>query len=580
MPGGERQLTGIIVSSTQRFTHLKVSGISKSFGHHRVFTDISFSVAQRERVGVIGENGSGKSTLLRLLAGELTPDTGSVETLTSGGEALNVGFLRQQPQFIESHTVAEVLEHSVQRLRCAQVDVEAAAQAFAVAPEQSRAMNRYVTALDTAELLGAWDIDSRIETTVHGLGLGDLIRHHTVANLSGGQRARLALASLLLSRPDILLLDEPTNHLDDEALAYLTAVLTAWHGPVMIVSHDRAFLDETVDSILDLDPAPQTVAAQLPDETPVSVGVTRFSGSYSEYLRFRQQARQRWEHQYRREQDELKRLRTAIEHSQTVGHSDWKPRTESRSAKKFYADRNAKVVSRRVNDARTRLAEAERRQLVQPPSPLTFQGLDIATTETQAQKPGPEWVVRAKNIGVASRLQPISFTIETGDHLLLTGANGTGKSTLLQVLAGELLPTHGQLERTEELTYRILRQESTWGEQADLTARVGYEQAVGIDRADTLPLATYGLLSPQDEHRPIATLSVGQQRRLDLAVLLAHPTDVLLLDEPTNHLSLLLVTELELSLGKYPGTVIVATHDRWLRERWHGKQLHLHTKPL
>lgn len=556
-------------------THLRISGISKSYPDRRVFTNISFTVAHHDRVGIIGENGSGKTTLLRILAGDLPPDVGTVETFTPQGNKLHIGLLHQQPQFQDTLTVTEVLEHAVTRLRSAEADVTGAAQAIAAMPEESNAMNRYVAALDTAERLGVWDIEARIETTVHGLGLGDLSREKTVAQLSGGQRARLAMASLLLSAPDVLLLDEPTNHLDDAALEYLTTVISDWPGPVIIVSHDRAFLDDTVISILDLDPAPRPVAIQLPDETFPSVGVTRFSGTYSDYLRFRHEARQRWQHQYDQEQAELRRLRAAVDDNQVVGHSDWKPRTESRIAKKYYGDRNAKVVARRVNDVRSRLAEAEQHQIIKPPDQLTFQGLDAAAVGPDTPGSGDEGVIRAKNITVSGRLEPTSLTVSSGDHVLITGANGTGKSTLLQVLAGELKPTRGTLERSEDVTYRMLRQESNWEAVADQTARALYEQAVGLARAEAIPLATFGLLSPRDENRAIVTLSTGQQRRLDLAILLANPPEVLLLDEPTNHLSLLLVTELETSIDDYPGTVIVATHDRWLRERWQGKRLHL-----
>lgn len=563
------------MSSFTSFTHLKVSGISKSFPDRRVFTNISFSAAHHDRVGIIGENGSGKTTLLRILAGELTPDAGTVEIFAPHGEDLHIGLLHQQPQFPGSNTVAEVLEDSIARLRSAEAEVADAATAIATTPEASGALRDYMAALDVAERLGAWGIEANLETTMHGLGLGELARDKTVDRLSGGQRARLAMASLLLSSPDILLLDEPTNHLDDSALQYLATVIADWHGPVVLVSHDRAFLDETVVSILDLDPAPRQMTAQTHDDVLPSIGVTRFSGTYSDYLHYQREARQRWQHQYDHEQAEIKRLRAAVDEHQVVGHSDWKPRTESRIAKKFHADRNAKVVARRVNDARSRLTEAEEHQIVKPPEPLTFQGLDVATEGAETTVPVDEALIRAKNIRVAGRLEPVSLNVSQGEHVLITGANGAGKSTLLEVLSGELAPTGGTLERAAEITYRILRQESSWDEVADQTARSVYERTVGFERAQAVPLSTFGLLNPRDENRLIATLSVGQQRRLDLAVLLANPPEVLLLDEPTNHLSLLLVTELEASIDHYPGTVIVASHDRWLRERWQGKRLHL-----
>lgn len=162
---------------------------------------------------------------------------------------------------------------------------------------------------------------------------------------------------------------------------------------------------------------------------------------------------------------------------------------------------------------------------------------------------------------------------------MITGANGIGKSTLLQLLAGQLQPTRGRIERLEDLQVGILAQESPFDKLTHHTARSLYEHFVGAAHAATVPLSTFGLLSPRDETRPVSRLSTGQQRRLALAILLANPPEVLLLDEPTNHLALALVTELEASMHDYPGAVVVASHDRWLRDRWQGRHLHIECDP-
>src|SRR5699024_7478307 len=202
-----------------------------------------------------------------------------------------------------------------------------------------------------------WSLDARVAAMLAGLGLADLPRDRPTGALSGGQRARLALAWLLLSGPDVLLLDEPTTHLDDAAAAHLQQVLTTWPGPVLLASHDRAFLDETVTHLVDLDPAPIPHAVAGPlvgDGDGSGIGAVTFTGSYTDYLHTRMDARARWEQQYNAKQAELKRLRAAVRDSPTVGQPGRPVRTEGRAAKKFYADRNAKVVARRVNDARTK----------------------------------------------------------------------------------------------------------------------------------------------------------------------------------------------------------------------------------
>ena len=555
--------------------HLSVDGISKTFPDRRVFTDITFAVPYRDRMGIIGENGSGKTTLLQVIAGELEPDAGTIEVFASNHSILPVGLLHQEPPFNATLTLAQTLEASVAHLRQAEVEVHTAAEALAAAPDDAAAVDRYTNALSRAEHLGVWDIDSHIETTIDGLGLQTVDREKTIDALSGGQRARLAMASLLLSAPEVLLLDEPTNHLDDAAIRYLGTVIANWHGPVLIVSHDRAFLDETVLSILDLDPAPRPHVFGAADDELTTLGVTRFTGTYSDYLHARRDARQRWQHQYAEEQAHLKRLRAAVDENQVVGHEDWKPRTEVRMAQRYFADRNAKVVARRVNDARARLAELEARQVVKPPKPLMFRGLTAATQQETRIPENNDAILDAVDVAVANRLAPTSLTISATDKVLITGANGTGKSTLLQLLAGSLHPTRGRIHRATDVSIGILTQESHFGDVGDETTSAVYAQAVGPDLAERVPLSTFGLLHPRDEHRPVATLSVGQQRRLALAILLADPPAVLLLDEPTNHLSLTLVTELEASIEHYPGAVVIATHDRWLRNRWQDHQLHL-----
>ncbi len=562
--------------------HVRVDGVSVSFGERRVLTDVSFTISGGERLGLIGENGSGKSTLLQVIAGLIEPDAGTVQISVPGGHDARLGLLHQEPPFAPTATVTEALNDAVAPVLAAAAALDRAADAMTAAPTDETAIQTYADALEKAERLSVWDIDARVEETLAGLGLASLPRNRRTAQLSGGQRARLALAWLLLSHPDLLLLDEPTNHLDDAAAEHLCSSLAAWNDPVLIASHDRAFLDETVTGLADLDPAPipQMLGKQLlGDDTGSGIGVTRFTGSYTEFRQYRADARARWVTQFQTEQAELKRLSASLHESHSVGHPGRKPRTEAGMAKKFYADRNAKVVSRRVNDARSKLEDLRARQIRKPPKDLTFKGLTAAAPDTKAPSANSGAILVATNVLVAGRLPATSITVSARQKWLITGPNGSGKSTLLQVLVGNLEPDSGNITLASWARTGLLAQEVSLPDPnhrgPSRTVRQAYNELVGPELAERVPLSTFGLIAGRDENRQIGVLSVGQQRRLALATVLANPPEILLLDEPTNHLSLALVTELEAAIPDYPGAVLIASHDRWLRRHWTGDLLEL-----
>lgn len=562
--------------------HLRVDGISKTFAGRRVLSNISFVIPAGERTALIGENGSGKSTLLRIIAGLLAPDAGTVLATAPGGHVPRLGLLGQESNFLAHDTIQDVAEQAIAPLRAAAAAVSQAAIQVGAAPNDGPASHAYAAALATAESMGAWDIEARVAQMLTGLGLGTMARDTPTDSLSGGQQARLGLARLLLSAPEVLLLDEPTNHLDAAATEYLGQVLSGWAGPVLIASHDRAFLNEATTSLIDLDPAPlpRSIATPLMgDGDGTGIGITRFSGNYLAYLHARMDARDRWEQQYRDEQSELKRLRQAVRDNHTVGHEDWKPKSESRVSMKFYSDRNAKVVSRRVNDARQRLETLEQQQIQRPPRPLRFRGLTNGGAPPEPSDPSTDAVISASRAAVAGRLAPTSLAVHAGEKYLLTGSNGSGKTTLLQLLAGTLAPSSGHLAVDPTLRVGLLSQgielPDPHGRGPGRTVRQAYQDLLGPELAASVPLGTFGLIAARDEDRPLCRLSVGQQRRLALAVVLADPPEILLLDEPTNHLSLVLLAQLEAAIPHYPGVVIVASHDRWLCRTWAGQRLEL-----
>lgn len=544
--------------------HLRLEGVSRTFPDRRVLTDLSLSVPAGTVAALIGENGSGKSTLLRIAAGLDEPDAGTVHHTGT------VGLHHQEPPFDLALTVGEVLHRATAPVRALATAVEEAGEDLAAGrPGAEAALGEALTAATHA---GAWEVDHRTDRVVDGLGIARIDRARPSTELSGGQVSRLSLAWFLLRAPHTLLLDEPTNHLDDAAAELLAELLRGWSGPVLLASHDRTFVDEVADVLYDLDPAPLPHAEVATDrDSPGSgFGVTRFGGRWGEYLTWQRRTRADWEARFRAEQDEIRRLEQRVRDDHTVGRPERGPRTEGRGARKFYADRNAKVVARRVNDAETALARVREAQVRKPPATVTFRALE-GITRTR-QRSGPVLVANAA--AVPGRLAGTTLAVGATDRWLVTGPNGCGKSTLLAVLAGRLEPPGGSFWTAPEAQVRLLTQEPA-AHDARATARSAYAAAVGERTAQEVPLASLGLLAGRDLDRPVGSLSVGQRRRLDLAVVLATPPDVLLLDEPTNHFSLRLVSELEEGLAGYPGAVVVASHDRWLRRRWDGEVLHL-----
>jgi macrolide transport system ATP-binding/permease protein len=539
---------------TLTLTPLRADGVSVSYGDRRVLTDVSLTVAPGARVGLIGENGAGKSTLLRVLAGAELPDSGAVS------RPRRVGFLWQEVRFQPADTLATLIEDALAEVRAIERELEAAATALA--GDDPAAHARYDAALAAAELAEVWSIESRRDALLDGLGVGAIPLARRLDEVSGGQRSRFALAALLLGRPEALLLDEPTNHLDDAAAAFLESQLLGWHGPVLFASHDRAFLDSAATGLLDLD--------------PTRSGTTVFGGGYSAYLAEKAAERHRWEKQYADEQAELKELKHAVDVTARSIAWSGKVRDNDKFVKSYKGNTLDRQISRRVRNADGRLDELTRTQVRKPPKPLGFSGIPAGF---QAASEDGGSLLQADDLHVPGRLRLDRFAVEAQSRVLVTGANGAGKSTLLSVLAGRIVPLVGTVQRRRGLRVELLEQDVRFADPTQTPRRI-YELALGERRAEAVPLSGLGLIAPRDLDREVGTLSVGQQRRLALALIMARPPHVFLLDEPTNHLSLTLATELEEALGEYPGAVVVASHDRWLRERWSGEVVSLRSATM
>jgi macrolide transport system ATP-binding/permease protein len=518
--------------------------ISKSYGDTVVLDGVDIIATPGLPLGVVGENGVGKSTLLRLLAGVESPDSGAVT------RPHDLRYLAQDPTFGAGHTVADVLDDALAPLHGAVARLEALAARLddpAAAPE-------YVEILVWAENHGDWDAGRRAAPAPTRLGLDSIAPDRPAARLSGGERSRLALAALIAQQPDCVILDEPTNHLDDAAIDFVETLLRDLPGVVVVATHDREFLERTCGAILDLDESYFGVDGH---------GGDRFVGSYSDFVAQKQQARARWERAFAEQRDQLNDLRmAAAATARQVAHN--RPsRDNDKYVHHFKGENVATTVRRRVRDAQHRIAAIERDPIPKPPRQLSF---DAPLSHSGRDD---RLVVMARDLVVEGRLRLSRLDIPAGERLLVTGQNGSGKSTLLGVLGGDVQATAGSLHVAARRV-ALLPQDVRFA-RPDRTTTEVYNAMT----SSPTPLAGLGLMAPRDLARPVGVLSTGQQRRLALAVVIAARPDLLLLDEPTNHISLALADELEAAIGASPGTIVVASHDRWLRRRWEGQTLAL-----
>jgi macrolide transport system ATP-binding/permease protein len=521
-------------SSARQHAQLVASGVHVERGGRQVLTDLTLAVGPGTRLGVVGENGRGKSTLLHVLSGALVPDRGEVQRIGS------LGVAEQEIVVDAARTVGGLIDVELAEVRAALADVVATSRALAEGCEGAE--DAYAVALEVAVALDAWEADRYVDVALSALG-AVTDRTRPLSELSVGERYRVRLACLLGAGHDFLLLDEPTNHLDQQGLEFLTAALRSSEAGVVLVSHDRRLLSDVATRILDLDPS--------------SDGRPRLYGDgYAGYAVGRKAELARWTQQYERYLVEQHRLADDLSTARNRLQSGWRPpKGTGKHQRATRAPSAVRAVHRRIED----LAAHE---VTRPDPPLRFQLPDLPVL------PGTT-LLRADEVTVEGRLTtPSSVALGSGDRLLVTGPNGAGKSTFLAVLAGEIAPDGGTASIAATARLGLVAQESRSRDRrsahAIYEARLRQLRSEGLD-GDPVPLGSLGLLTTTDLARPAADLSMGQQRRLDLALALAARPHALLLDEPTNHLSIALVDELTGAFEAARAAIVVVTHDRQMR---------------
>ncbi|PRX96140.1 ribosomal protection-like ABC-F family protein [Allonocardiopsis opalescens] len=531
-------------------TQLALTEVTKRYGDRTVLERVSFTVKPGEKVGVIGDNGSGKSTLLRLLAGVEEPDNGELTVTAPGGTA----YLPQRLDLAPGATVADVIDDALAELRGIEARLRAAEAGLGEAgPAGLAAYGELQAEFEARE---GYRADARVDAALDHLGLPGLDRARRADTLSGGERSRLALAAALAAAPELMLLDEPTNDLDDDAVAWLEERLGAHRGTVVVITHDRLFLEKVTSAILEVDPDTRTV--------------NRYGDGYAGYLGAKAAARARWERSYRAWLDEIARqtelaatARGMLASISRKGPAAFSGAGAHRSRSSSYA------TSGRVRNANERLRRLRENPVPRPPDPLRF------TAELTTASSGAEDTVLTELAGVVveGRLRVPELRIEPGQRLLVTGPNGAGKSTLLKVLAGEIRPDAGSVVRAERVGHLRQDEGTAHPGRSVLAAFAAGREGHADEYADQL--LALGLFRPEELRLPVGALSVGQRRRIELARMVVEPADILLLDEPTNHLSPLLVEQLERALAEYAGAVVVVTHDRRMRRAFSGTRLEL-----
>ena len=531
---------------------LFVRNLSKSYGAVVVLEDVTFVLNSGEHAGVVGANGVGKTTLLRILMGQETPDSGSF----SFAPSTEVGYLPQTTPDFYGSTLQDLILESLGDLRKLEERMRELEAAMSGASERQLAqlMDEYERVTTRFQDRGGYEIDYKIDTILDGLRISYLARDREMQTLSGGEKARVGLAALLLRSPDLLLLDEPTNHLDVASLEWLEAYLARYRGAVLLVSHDRQFLNRAANAIFEIDEH--------------SHHLKRYEGNYDAYVSAKAAERAKWEEDYERQQEEIKELRKRIrETARNVAHNR-PPRDSDKLAYNFFAGRVQNTISRNVRAAEEQLRRIEEHPIPKPPKLLQvtsfFQGEPLQSDiPIQAQHLTKCW-------GERCVLRDISFAIGSDARILLSGPNGAGKTTLLKLLVGSEQPDEGTIAVVEGARVGYLPQDSELDPTKTVIETYRYGQ-VGYESEFVARLIGYGLFRLEDMAKKVGQLSIGQRRKLEIARLMADSPNVLLLDEPTNYISLDVLEAFEAALKHFPGPIIAVSHDRWFVQRFGGQ---------
>ncbi len=495
---------------------LTASNLAKSYGPQDVFEGVSLEIPHGAKIALVGPNGSGKTTLLHLMEGSEEPTAGAVHR----AKGLRFAYLPQQADFSDVGTLRDVTLEVFADLQAQSDELRRLEAAMAHPPTREEALQRYSPALEAFEMAGGYTYEQRIEQVLSGLGFDEDDLQRPVAQLSGGQRTRALLARLLLEEPDLLLLDEPTNHLDLAGIEWLEGYLKAWKGAVVVVAHDRAFLDAVVDRVWELERG----------------RLEQYRGDYSDYVA-------------------QKAERVALRQAQYERQQQFIARTED-----FIRRNIAGQRSREAQGRRKRLARMER---IDRPTRVRSMGLDLGDVARSGDLVLGMYDLAVGYDPAAPLFTAGEFELRRGQRVALLGPNGSGKTTLVRTLLGQVPPLAGRVRLGASVHLGYFPQGHT-----DLipekTALETILDAGELRISQARDLLGRYRFSGDDVFKRVGDLSGGEQARVALAVLALQGANVLILDEPTNHLDIPSQEVLQEVLSGFGGTLLIVTHDRYL----------------
>ncbi|UXR50848.1 ABC-F family ATP-binding cassette domain-containing protein [Staphylococcus simulans] len=501
---------------------LQLNNVSKSFDGEEIFSDVHFEVKSHEKIGIVGRNGAGKSTLMKIIAGVDGYDSGNVSKIKN----LKVGYLTQQMTLDTDHTVWEEMSKPFAYLKQMEQEMQAETNWLANHADEYESetfkdhMGRYEALSNQFERLEGYQFESKIKTVLHGLDFNEEDFNRSVNDFSGGQKTRLSLAQMLLSEPDLLLLDEPTNHLDMETTQWLEDYLNYFKGAIVIISHDRFFLDKTVNQIYD-----------------VALGaVQHYVGNYSKFITQRDQYYQKRMQEYERQQAEIKRLETFVEKNITRASTSGMAKSRRKVLEKI------ERIDKPMLDARSANIQFDFDRNT---------GNDV-------------YHIRNLEIGYAEPvIAPITMEITKGNHLAVIGPNGIGKSTFIKTVADRIPKLGGEIIHGANLRVGYYDQKQAEFKSNKTILDYVWDQYPTMPEKDVRAVLGRFLFVQDDVKKIINDLSGGEKARLQLALLMLERNNVLILDEPTNHLDIDSKEMLEQALQDFEGTLIFVSHDRY-----------------